>query len=37
MGGATAHGAAVKSPGLISGNVVQMPIDIPTPVTRRTP
>jgi hypothetical protein len=33
MGGATAQGAAVKSPGLISGNVAQAPIDVPIQLT----
>lgn len=28
-GGASAHAAAIGSPGLLSGNVVQIPIDIP--------
>ncbi|MFJ9708547.1 chaplin [Streptomyces sp. NPDC101234] len=28
-GGAEAHGAAIGSPGVLSGNVVQIPIDIP--------
>ncbi|MFD4511288.1 chaplin [Streptomyces sp. NPDC058457] len=28
-GGATAHAAAIGSPGVLSGNVVQVPINIP--------
>ncbi|MFD8723384.1 chaplin [Streptomyces sp. NPDC059629] len=28
-GGASAHAAAIGSPGVLSGNVVQIPIDIP--------
>lgn len=28
-GGASAQGAAVGSPGVISGNVVQIPVDVP--------
>ncbi|MYU24816.1 chaplin [Streptomyces sp. SID8352] len=32
-GGATAEGAAVGSPGVISGNGVQLPVDVPVNVT----
>lgn len=35
-GGAEAHGAAIGSPGLLSGNVVQFPIDIPINVCGNT-
>ncbi|NXY95893.1 chaplin [Streptomyces sp. BR123] len=33
---AGAHGAAVGSPGVLSGNVVQIPIDIPVNVCGNT-
>ncbi|WP_316773790.1 chaplin [Streptomyces sasae] len=35
-GGASAHAAAIGSPGLLSGNVVQIPIDIPINVCGNT-
>nr|WP_305793840.1 chaplin [Streptomyces hyaluromycini] len=34
--GAEAHGVAVDSPGLLSGNVVQIPISIPINVCGNT-
>ncbi len=34
--GATANGAAVGSPGLLSGNVVQVPINLPINVCGNT-
>ncbi|MEU3410484.1 MULTISPECIES: chaplin [unclassified Streptomyces] len=33
---ADAHGAAVNSPGVVSGNVIQVPIDIPINVCGNT-
>ncbi|MFC9298166.1 chaplin [Streptomyces sp. NPDC057011] len=35
-GGATADGVAAESPGVASGNVVQVPIDIPVNVCGNT-
>ncbi|OIV38916.1 chaplin [Mangrovactinospora gilvigrisea] len=35
-GGASAEGAAVNSPGVLSGNVVQAPIDVPVNVCGNT-
>ncbi|MFJ8862831.1 chaplin family protein [Streptomyces sp. NPDC102451] len=35
-GGAGAHGAAVGSPGVISGNVVQVPVHVPVNVVGNT-
>jgi hypothetical protein len=35
-GGAEADGAAVKSPGVASGNVVQVPVDVPVNVCGNT-
>ncbi|MET7696680.1 chaplin [Streptomyces sp. NPDC005485] len=35
-GGASAEGAAVKSPGVASGNVVQVPVDVPVNVCGNT-
>jgi len=34
--GASADGAAVKSPGVASGNVVQVPVDVPVNVCGNT-
>ncbi|MEU9455913.1 chaplin [Streptomyces sp. NPDC048277] len=34
--GAIAHGAAIGSPGVLSGNVIQIPIDIPINVCGNT-
>ncbi|MEU0372229.1 chaplin [Streptomyces sp. NPDC006283] len=35
-GGAHAHGAAVKSPGVLSGNLIQAPIHVPVNVVGNT-
>ncbi|MEU8704748.1 chaplin family protein [Streptomyces sp. NPDC048565] len=35
-GGAGAHGTAVGSPGVISGNVVQVPVHVPVNVVGNT-
>ncbi|MBB1252081.1 chaplin [Streptomyces alkaliterrae] len=35
-GGAHAHGKAVGSPGVISGNVIQVPVNIPVNVCGNT-
>ncbi|MFG2877611.1 chaplin [Streptomyces sp. NPDC048337] len=35
-GGATAEAVAAKSPGVLSGNVVQVPIDVPINVCGNT-
>ncbi|MBB1242564.1 chaplin [Streptomyces durbertensis] len=35
-GGAHAHGTAVGSPGVISGNVVQVPVSIPVNICGNT-
>ncbi|RPE41709.1 small secreted domain DUF320 [Streptomyces sp. Ag109_O5-1] len=35
-GGASAHAAAIGSPGFLSGNVVQFPIDISTNICGNT-
>lgn len=35
-GGALAQGVAAKSPGLISGNLIQVPVDVPVNVTGNT-
>ncbi|MDX3851450.1 chaplin [Streptomyces sp. AK02-01A] len=35
-GGANAHGSAKRSPGVISGNAIQVPVHIPVNVTGNT-
>jgi hypothetical protein len=35
-GGATAKGVAVKSPGVISGNVIQVPVNVPINLSANT-
>ncbi|MFD6279512.1 chaplin family protein [Streptomyces sp. NPDC060209] len=35
-GGAGAHGAAVGSPGVVSGNLVQVPVNVPVNVVGNT-
>ncbi|WP_371501223.1 chaplin [Kitasatospora sp. NBC_00374] len=35
-GGATAHGAAVGSPGVLSGNLIQVPVHVPVNVCGNT-